>query len=305
MNIELSGTNVLISICLLFICILTIILGFRSIYLLRKGNAALDEVEDSLTNRNKYLRVSALKNVGLNFRIGLICSLSVVLLSFSWTTYDNVDFFEIPNFSDLEIIEEIPRTPNVKPPPPPPPPPPLIEEVPEELIEEEDIPDFKDQDIEDDDIVVDVPISPPTADIAPMPAPLSVVEEDLGINEIIGIAEVRPRFPGCEDLSGTHKEKKACADKKMLEYIYSRLDYPQIAQSNGIEGTVVIQFVVTKEGVVSDINAVRKVGAGCDEAATRIIENMNNLPERWTPGKQRGKNVSVRYTLPIKFKLLK
>lgn len=301
MSIELSGTNVLMSICLLAICIVAFIGGVRRIYFLRKKNDILDKGVNFLANRNKYFNISALKNVSFNFRIGLVCSLAFVLLSFSWTTYEEFSLFEITDIGDLEVIEEIPRT-IQKPPPPPPPPPPIIEEVPDELITEADIPEFVDQEVTED-VVIDPPIAEPVKEIVKLPPPIPDFEEE--IEEIIGIAEIMPRFPGCENLSGSNKEKKVCADKKMLEYIYSKLHYPQMARSNGIEGTVVVQFVVNKEGSVSDINVVRKLGAGCDEAAAKVISDMNKLPERWTPGKQRGRKVKVMYTLPIKFKLLK
>ena len=112
-----------------------------------------------------------------------------------------------------------------------------------------------------------------------------------------------PRFPGCENDGGSNKEKEECAKLKMLEYIYKNLRYPAIARENGVEGTVVIQFVVDQEGKVDEVNIVRDIGAGCGEAAAKIVNDMNNLPERWTPGKQRGRPVKVLYTLPVKFQL--
>lgn len=111
-----------------------------------------------------------------------------------------------------------------------------------------------------------------------------------------------PRFPGCEDL-GTDKEKDDCAKKKMLEYIYKNLKYPAIARENGIEGQVVLQFVVDKDGSVTDAKIVRDIGAGCGEAAQLVVEGMNKMSTKWTPGKQRGRPVRVLYTLPVKFKL--
>ena len=99
-------------------------------------------------------------------------------------------------------------------------------------------------------------------------------------------------------------EKDECAKTKLLEYIYANLKYPPIARDNGIDGTTVIQFVVNREGQVDNITIVRDIGAGCGEAAKRVVESMNNMPERWTPGKQRGRPVNVLYTLPVRFQLL-
>lgn len=112
-----------------------------------------------------------------------------------------------------------------------------------------------------------------------------------------------PRFPGCEDMKGSDAEKEECAKKKLLEFIYGNLKYPAIARENGVEGNVVIQFVVDKDGSVKDINIVRDIGAGCGTAAQTAVESMNNMGKKWTPGKQLGRPVKVLYTLPIKFKL--
>jgi len=302
MSIGLTGINVLLSIGLLVICVLVFILISRKIIQLNNDNVALDRNIKSISNRNKYNRVNAFKSFGLHLRVGFLSSLAFVLLSFSWTQYDKIEYYQLTLGDDFDIMEEIPRTKLDPPLPPPPPPPPVIEEVLDEEILEDEIEDFVDQSAEED-VVVKQEIPEQPAASVPLPPPLPEITEE--IDEIVLIPESMPRFPGCEKMDGTNNEKKACSDKKMLAYIYQNLKYPQIALSNGIEGTVVIQFVVDKEGKVSDVKLVRKVGAGCDEAAVKVIRDMNKLPERWTPGKQRGRNVKVLYTLPVKFKLLK
>ena len=65
----------------------------------------------------------------------------------------------------------------------------------------------------------------------------------------------------------------------------------------------VLQFVVSETGAVKDVRVVRDIGAGCGDAALTVVEAMNNLPQKWTPGKQRGRAVKVLYTLPVKFRL--
>ncbi len=114
--------------------------------------------------------------------------------------------------------------------------------------------------------------------------------------------ESMPRFPGCEDETATMKEKEECAKNKMLQYIYKNLKYPPDAQENNIEGTVVIQFVIAKDGSVQEANIVRDIGLGCGEAALNVVNEMNYLPEPWTPGVQRGEKVKVLYTIPVRFK---
>ena len=121
-------------------------------------------------------------------------------------------------------------------------------------------------------------------------------------SEIFRVVEQMPRFPGCEDQPAGH-ERDDCAKTKMLEYIYQNLKYPQEARKNNVEGQVVLQFVVEKDGRLNDIKVVRDIGAGFGIAARQVIESMNAMKSRWIPGKQSGKNVNVLYTLPVKFKL--
>ena len=129
------------------------------------------------------------------------------------------------------------------------------------------------------------------------------IEEDDEEEEVLMLVEQSPRFPGCEDMEGSKAEKEACAQRKMLEYIYGNLKYPVEARQSGTQGQVVIQFVVQKDGSLGDITLLRDIGNGCGEAALKIVESMNGLPEKWTPGKQRGQAVNVKFTLPVKFKL--
>jgi len=87
--------------------------------------------------------------------------------------------------------------------------------------------------------------------------------------------------------------------QELMEYLSSRIKYPDLARSAGIEGTVVIQFVVNPQGKVTDVTLVRGIGGGCDELAVKIVSNMPD----WSPGKQQGRAVPVKMTLPIKFNL--
>ena len=117
------------------------------------------------------------------------------------------------------------------------------------------------------------------------------------------MVEQIPRLPGCENESGGETAKKQCADKKMLEFIYKNIKYPAIARENGVEGTCVIQFVVEKDGSVTDARVVRDIGAQCGDEALRVVNLMNSQGIKWTPGKQRGRPVRVQFNLPVKFKL--
>ena len=81
--------------------------------------------------------------------------------------------------------------------------------------------------------------------------------------------------------------------------ISNNIKYPDAAKKNNIEGTVFVSFVVEKDGSLTDIQALKKLGHGTDEEAIRVME----LSEKWTPGKVDGKAVRVQYSLPVKFKL--
>ena len=90
-------------------------------------------------------------------------------------------------------------------------------------------------------------------------------------------------------------------NQKLLEFLGSNLVYPQEAKEAGVEGKVFVEFYIEKDGTVCDAKVLRGIGYGCDEEALRVI----GLMPKWYPGKQRGKAVRVRYTLPINFKLSK
>jgi Ca-activated chloride channel family protein len=108
-------------------------------------------------------------------------------------------------------------------------------------------------------------------------------EETAEQPEAFVIVETMPEFPG---------------GKKALEkYFADNLKYPEVAKNAGISGSVVVSFVVEDDGSLSDIKIIKGLGYGCDEEVLRLI---NHMP-KWKPGKQRGKAVSVRITLPVKF----
>lgn len=257
------------------------------------GNTEAMQASDtgSIKNRTKYPMADVFANRGTYLNMGAVLSLLLIVFAFNWTEYEDEVFIpegalELPD--DLEI--EPPRTAE-PPPPPPPPPPPVIEEVPEEEIEEEEEPEFVDQSIEEETEVVQEKPEPAPPPPPPPPPPPKV-------EEIFKVVEDMPTFPGCEDISGK-AERKQCADKKMLEYIYKNIKYPAIARENGVEGMVVIQFVVEKDGSITDAKIARDIGAQCADEAMRIVNSMPN----WNPGKQRGRPVRVQFNLPVRFKL--
>lgn len=138
----------------------------------------------------------------------------------------------------------------------------------------------------------------------------------LGFNQVSTAQEIEeekifvevdesPRFPGCDSSYKSIKELNGCSTRRMLEFIYGNMSYPAEARKEKIEGQVVIQFVIKKDGSISNINAVRKVEGGCTEAAIEVVQKMAEMDKKWIPGKKDGKAVAVKYTLPVKFKLEK
>lgn len=104
---------------------------------------------------------------------------------------------------------------------------------------------------------------------------------------------------GDEELFVVVEDMPSFSSGNLLEYVARNIKYPVIAQENGIEGTVVVSFVVNEQGKVADIKVTKKVDASLDKEAMRIIQQMPD----WKPGKQRGKPVAVQFSIPIEFHL--
>lgn len=119
---------------------------------------------------------------------------------------------------------------------------------------------------------------------------------------IFKIVDRMPLFPGCDD-EGHYKQRKQCADKKMLTYVYDNIRYPKEARDSGVEGMAVISFVIEKDGRVTNAKIVRDPGAGTGREALRTVKMMMLDELYWTPGRQKGKPVRVQFNLPVKFKL--
>ena len=112
-----------------------------------------------------------------------------------------------------------------------------------------------------------------------------VVTEAPVEEEVFDMVEQAPQFPG--------------GQAELMSWLGKNIRYPVIAQENGIQGRVVCQFVVGSDGSVRDIKVVRSLDPSCDKEAVRVIQSM----PKWIPGRQNGKAVSVRYTLPVMFRL--
>ncbi len=206
-------------------------------------------------------------------QIGLVVVLAIVFIAFEWSTSD-VDASQFDMIDDLEAEEEIvpiTRQEEVKPPPPPPPP-----KVTDVLnIVEDDVEIDEELEIEDTEIDEDTEVE----------FDISLEEEETDDAPVFFIVEEMPEFPG--------------GDTELRKYIAQSVKYPVIAQENGIQGRVYVQFVVGTDGKVSQVKVARGVDPNLDKEAIRVVQSM----PKWKPGKQRGKAVKVSYTVPINFVL--
>jgi len=205
--------------------------------------------------------------------IGFVMVLSLLFIGFEWTKSE-VTVYEVSDTDFLveDELDVIQTNQDITPPPPPPPAPEVVEvlnvvdntkETSSIIINTED----------DKNKIVEVIA-------APVAAPIE--EEDQVIFQVV---ETMPSFPG--------------GDKELFKFLSNNVKYPVIAQENGIQGRVICQFVVNKDGSIVDVEVVRSVDASLDKEAIRVIKSM----PKWSPGKQRGKSVRVKYTLPVNFKL--
>ena len=200
----------------------------------------------------------------LRMQVGLIFALTSLIILFRV----NIDFGDAPDFTereqDIVEMEEIVQTEQIETPPPPPRPPVPVEVPNDEIIED----DFFDL---DSNIDLDAPIA------SPPPPPPDGEGEDNGIFEVV---EDMP-----EPVGG-------------IQAIYENLSYPDVARRAGIEGRVSVQFTVDVNGNVSDAQVLRGIGGGADEEAVNAIMNT-----QWTPGRQRGRPVPVRFVYTVQFRL--
>ncbi|MCV9388118.1 energy transducer TonB [Reichenbachiella ulvae] len=219
----------------------------------------------------KNPKIALERKAGMFFNIGLAISLLLVITAFEWRFYDEGDLVDLGQVEDdFEDIMEIPPTEQ------PPPPPPKIElpkiiEVPDEEEIEEEIEVELDVEITEETVIEDIVFE-------------EEPEEEVA-DEIFDIVEDQPAPPG--GMGAFYK------------YVGKSMKYPNQARRMGIEGRVFVQFVVDKDGSITEVKAIKGIGAGCDEEAVRVLQGA----PKWKPGKQRGRAVKVRMILPITFKL--
>ena len=228
------------------------------------------------------------KYSGLYFQVGLILMLLFVWRAIEWKTYEKKEIEQqVVQFDQLDEEEQVMVMPPNTPPPPPPPPPapePDVIEVVEDDVE------IEEQVIESTEVTEEVPEIVEVSEVAEAPE-----EEPIADVPFSAIEDV-PIFPGCERVNKS--ERRNCFQEQMNKHIKRNFRYPEIAQEMGIQGRVYVNFIISKNGSITNIR-MRGPDKNLEKEAQRIIAK---LP-RMTPGKQRGRPVRVPFSIPITFRL--
>ena len=213
----------------------------------------------------------------LFIEIGLVFALLIVLAAFEYKTYEKSASFIDTEVKQVIEEEQIPVTLETPPPPP----------------ETAQLPVLSDAiEIVDDDITIEDDIIIESEDDATFAVeirdyisytPEEVVEEE----EIpVAIVEEKPTFLGGDENTFT-------------KWVFDRIVYPEVAKENGLQGRVVLSFIVDADGYVKNVTVLRGVDPSIDKEAVRVVSSS----PRWKPGRQRDKNVRVRYNFPLNFQL--
>ena len=218
-----------------------------------------------------------LENKKLLFlELGLIVSLGITLIAFEWTsTETNVSTLE----AEAEVVLEEEIIPITQETPPPPPAAPKIPVLSDQI------------DIVDDEIEVDDEMFMNLEDDASLGVEIMdyvEVEEEVVEEEAIPfqLVEEKPSFQGGDA-------------NQFSKWVNSRLEYPEIAKENGVQGRVTLQFTVEKDGTVTKVRVLRGVDPSLDKEAVRVV----SMSPKWKTGKQRDRAVPVTYTFPVIFQL--
>jgi protein TonB len=210
----------------------------------------------------------------LSFSLAL--TMGIVIMAFEWKSYDKaIAELMDKSVNTFEVLTEIPPTEI-----PPPPPPSITLSSFVEVPDEEEI-------MEDLDIKIDVEIS-----------------EESRIEEITIPVLDNTIEKEDSDAIFTIVESPAAPEggfETFYKDIAERMNYPAQARRMAVEGRVFVEFVINRDGSLTDLSVIKGIGAGCDEEAIRVLKTA----PPWTPGRQRGKPVRQKMVLPIVFKLSK
>jgi len=262
------------------ILVVLLVLGFKFILdsaktkILTSGASNVGKRDASLVK--KFYEVDIDKYSGLLVNLGLIISIAACLVAFEWKTYDESALMDLGSLENTEEAIELPPVTEQ----PPPPPPQIVIQTPT-IIEVED-----DKKIEQD---VKVEFTEASEDNVVVEQPKVVVQEEEPVKE-----EVEEIFTVVEETAEPDGGMEA-----FYKYLKNELKYPKQARKMNVEGKVFVQFIVDKDGSLTDVKVMKGIGAGCDEEAIRVMQEA----KKWKPGKQRGRAVKQKIVVPIVFKL--
>lgn len=218
--------------------------------------------------RMKKKNIDLKEHYTLFLEIGLIVTLLIFLVATKVDFRTESKEMTVPENQDVVTMEESVQTEQMDAPPPPPRPPVPVEVPNDEVIADQTI-----------DINADLNVNE-TVKIPPPPEPEGEEKEEEDEDNFFVVVEQMPELKGG------------------LQSLHEKIKYPKKARKAGIEGRVMVQFIINEEGNVENPKVIRGIGGGCDEEALRIVKQAE-----FVPGHQRGKPVRVQYTLPIIFRL--
>ena len=227
------------------------------------------------------------RNSSLYFAVGLALVLLLTNLAINYKSYDKKEIDTGMVNLDMLDEEEVPITQQeITPPPPPPPPPPVPEEI--KVVEDE-------KEVEET-IIKSTETNQEEKIVKVKDVKVVEVEEDIEVP--FAVIENVPIFPGCEKESGNNA-KKQCMSDKIAEYVNKKFN-TELAGDLGLSGKqrISVIFKIDKNGEITNVQA-RAPHPGLEKEAKRVI----GLLPKMQPGKQRGKAVTVPYSLPILFQV--
>ncbi len=234
----------------------------------------------------KNTKANVARNSSLYFAIGLALMLFLTNYAINYKTYDKavIDIGMID--MEEELDEEIPLTEQLRTPPPPPPPPPAAPEVIEVVEDEVEIEEtvIESTEVDQEEEIVEVE-----------EIEVEAVEEDVEVP--FSVIQNVPIFPGCE--KGSNAVQRKCMSDKISKFVNRKFN-TELASDLGLSGRqrINVIFKISKSGAITGVRA-RAPHPGLEKEATRVI----NLLPKMKPGKQRGKAVTVPYSLPIIFQV--
>ncbi|MGD8427990.1 MAG: energy transducer TonB [Balneolaceae bacterium] len=217
-----------------------------------------------MINERKHTQADLRKYYTLFLEIGMIAVLLIFIVAMKMDFRSEQKKVDLTQEQEVVKMEEVIQTKQIEKPPPPPRPPVPVEVPNDEIIEDEILNINAELDLDEE---MDLPPPPPESK--------KEEEEDF----FVAVEQMPELIGGLASLQST-------------------IRYPEMARKAGIEGRVIVQFIVTEDGSVENPRVIRGIGGGCDEEALRAVKKA-----KFKPGRQRGEAVRVQYSLPVVFRL--